>query len=375
MTSDREHLWYAAAARFEAARSVDVLPEGHRSRGLHGHSFLARVRADLPPGWAPFEGGETDELQRRLQLCVATLDYTHLNSTVGTPTDENLARWIREHLDVPGLRQVGVQCTDDSGVDLDINEDAHVWRRYDAHVWRRYRFESAHQLPNVPPGHKCGRMHGHGFEVILHANQSLGARDLSIDYDHLDAIWAPLHAELDHACLNDITGLANPTSEVISSWIWDRLKPVLPELSWVTVYETASCGAQYDGTHYRIWKEMTLDSAVRLRRAPEGDPRRRVHGHTFTLRLHLCAPLDEVLGWTVDFGDVKTIFDPLFKRLDHHPLHELTEIDDSDVASLARYMREKTQTLLPALDRIDLYQTRGCGVLLSWGEHGPSLPV
>ena len=36
-------------------------------------------------------------------------------------------------------------------------------------------------------------MHGHGFEVILHANSDLGERDLAIDYDHLDALWAPLH--------------------------------------------------------------------------------------------------------------------------------------------------------------------------------------
>jgi 6-pyruvoyl-tetrahydropterin synthase len=57
--------------------------------------------------------------------------------------------------------------------------------------------------------------------------------------------------------------------------------------------------------HYRVWKAFTLDSAVRLRHAPEGDARRRIHGHTFTLRLHLKAPLDQVMGWTVDFGDVK----------------------------------------------------------------------
>lgn len=375
MSEVREHLWHAAAARFEAARSVEVLPAGHRSRRLHGHSFLARVRADLPAGWGGFPGAETEALRDALQRCVSTLDYSHLNAALATPTDENLARWIREHLDVPGLRQVGVQCTDDSGVDLDMSESAQVWRRFDAHVWRRYRFESAHQLPNVPHGHKCGRMHGHGFEVILHANQSLGMRDISIDYDHLDAIWAPLQAELDHVCLNDLPGLDNPTSEVISAWIWNRLKPVLPELSWVTVYETASCGAQFDGTHYRIWKEMTLDSAVRLAHAPEGDLRRRVHGHTFTLRLHLCAPLDEVMGWTIDFGDVKALFDPLFKRLDHHPLYEIKELDDADVASLARYIRSEASPLLPALDRIDLYQTRGCGVLFAWGDEGPSLPV
>ena len=30
---------------------------------------------------------------------------------------------------------------------------------------------------------------------------------------------------------------------------------------------------------------------------------------------------------------------------------------------------------LPQLDRIDLYETPGCGAVLSWGEQGPALPV
>jgi 6-pyruvoyltetrahydropterin/6-carboxytetrahydropterin synthase len=30
---------------------------------------------------------------------------------------------------------------------------------------------------------------------------------------------------------------------------------------------------------------------------------------------------------------------------------------------------------LPQLDRIDLYQTPGCGAVLSWGQHGPALPL
>ncbi len=101
---------------------------------------------------------------------------------------------------------------------------------------------------------------------------------------------------------------------MISSWIWERLKPALPELSWVTVYETATCGAHFDGSHYRIWKELTLDSALRLSARPDGDPRRRIHGHTYTLRLHLHAPLDQVMGWTIDFGDVKEMFAPIFRR-------------------------------------------------------------
>jgi len=362
-----EHLLFTAASPFEAACRVDLLPEGHRVRRLHGHSYLAKVRAAIPPGDAGFPGSEASDLHEQLAACVAPLDYRFLNDHLPHPTDENLARWVREHLEVAGIDQVGIQSTSHSGVDLD--------RRENAHIWRRYVFESAHRLPNVPRGHKCGRMHGHGFEVILHANLDLGARDIGIDYDHLDEVWAPLHRELHHACLNDIAGLENPTSELIGSWIWNRLKPELPELSWVTVYETASAGANFDGRHYRIWKELTLDSALKLSRAPEGDARRRIHGHTYTLRLHLMAPLDAVRGWTLDFGDVKELFNPIFLAIDHQPLHELPGVEDNDPASLARWIRKQAGPKLPQLDRIDLYETRGCGAILSWGEDGPALPI
>ena len=362
-----KQLLFTTAANFEAARRIMLLPERHRSRRLHGHSFLAKVQCALPEGWASFPGGEIGELREKLIRVISPLDYKELNFELQHPTDENLARWVRSRLNVPGIESVSIRSALHEGVDLDVNEHAHIWRSY--------TFESAHQLPNVPEGHKCGRMHGHGFEVMLHADQDLGARELCIDYDLLDVLWAPIYAELDHVCLNDIPGLNNPTSEVISKWIWQRLKPQLPELSWVTVYETASCGAHFDGKNYRIWKEMTLDSAVQLRHAPEGDRRRRIHGHTYTLRLHLHAPLDKVMGWTVDFGDVKRLFDPVFKQLDHHPLHEMAGLDDTDIASLVRWIKEQSTHLLPQLDRIDLYETSGCGAILSWGEIGHALPI
>lgn len=362
-----EKLLYTAAAPFEAARHVSTLPEGHRSRRLHGHSFLAKIRVALPSRWASFSGAEVDELGQRLEGVVAALDYRSLNDQVSEPTDENLARWIRDRIDLRDIDTIGVQSTAHEGADLDGSQNAHIWRRYS--------LESAHRLPNVPPGHKCGRMHGHGFQIILHANQNLGLSAMGVDYDALDALWAPLHAELDRACLNDIPGLENPTSEMISAWIWRRLKPEFSQLSWVTVYETASCGANYDGSRYRIWKEMTLDSALTLRNAPDNDPRRRIHGHTYTLRLHIDAPLDEVMGWTIDFGDVKELFTPIFKRVDHQPLHQLEGMDQPDAAHLARWFWSQTHAALPQVDRIDLYERRGCGVILSSAGAHIALPI
>lgn len=362
-----EKLLYVATAGFEAARSIDALPGRHRAARLHGHSFLSEIRAELPEDWAPFPGAEIDQLAERLQACVAPLDYNHLNTALDHPSDDRLAHWIQQRLDLPGLHQVGVQSGSRQGAILD-----HAGR---LHVWRRYVFQAAHQLPNVPADHKCGRMHGHGFEVLLHTMQPTDGGNATAGHDALDALWAPLHAQLHHACLNDLPGLENPTSENIAAWLWHRLKPAAPCLTWVTVYETASCGAHFDGSHYRIWKEFTLDSAVRLKRAPDGDARRRIHGHTFVLRLHLHAPLDQVMGWTVDFGDVKTIFAPLFRQLDHQPLHLLVGDADADTASLARHIQAQAAPLIPALDRIDLLQTQGCGVILSWGPLAPALAV
>lgn len=361
-----ERLFHQAAAPFEAARQVAMLPEGHRARRLHGHSFTARVRAQLPAPWGPFPGGESGALADALSACVARLDYSDLNQQLPVPTDENLARWVRRCLTVPGIESVGIQSTRDQGADLDANEQVHVWRRF--------RFEAAHRLPHVPEGHQCGRMHGHGFEVILHANQDLAGQDMGLDFDYLASVWAPLHAELNFACLNDIPGLANPTSELLASWLWLRLKPILPALSWITVYETATAGCHYDGRHYRIWKELRFEGALQLLGAPAGDPRRRLHGHSYLLRLHLTAPLDQVLGWTLDYGDVKTLFKPVYECLDHHRLNELPGLRDADPGNLALWMREAVAERLPQLDRIDLQETPGCGASLCWGDLGPALP-
>lgn len=347
MSDMNTEISYTAAASFEAARQLGGLVPAHRAGRLHGHGFQARVQCTIPAGWAAFPGGEVEQLQQRLAAAVARLDYRHLNDLLPEPSDIQLARWIAQQLADPALgrMEVGVDSTAQQGAVLDAAGQAQSWRRY--------VFQSAHRLPNVPAGHKCGRMHGHGFEAIVQAGQ--------VDYDRLDALWAPLQQELHYACLNEIEGLENPTSEMLSGWIWRRLRPQLPTLSQVTVFETASCGARHDGQRYRIWKDMTLDSARQLRRAPEGSVHRSLQGHTYTLRLHLSAPLDQIMGWTVDFGDVKQLFNPLFKALDHQPLHEIEGLEDCDTASLAQWILAQARQDLPQLDGVELYETRGCG--------------
>ena len=172
-----------------------------------------------------------------------------------------------------------------------------------------------------------------------------------------------------------MAGLSNPTSELLSSWLWKRIRPALPELSGITVYETASCGAHFNGKQYRIWKELTLDSALQLKRAPNNSALRRIHGHTYTLRLNLSAPLDTVMGWAVDFGDVKQLFNPIFQAIDHQPLHEIADLADCDTASIAAWILNKARVHLPSLDAVGLFETPGCGAIVSAIQEGPASPV
>ncbi|MBF0453396.1 MAG: 6-carboxytetrahydropterin synthase [Magnetococcales bacterium] len=362
-----DHLLYLSSAPFESALRIPFLPESHPSHHLHGHSFFARIRARLPNGWAPFPGGESQALSQAVAQAVDPLNYGCLNDHLTNPTDENLARWLWQRLPIPGLESVGIQSTRETGADLAAGDDAHIWRKF--------RFEAAHQLPHVPPRHPCGRMHGHGFEVILHANQRLGGENMGVDFDRLSHLWQPLFQQLHNRCLNDIPGLENPTSERLAAWLWQRLKPALAELSWITVYETVTAGCNYDGRQFRIWKERRFEGALRLQRASQTDATRRLHGHSYLTRLHLLAPLDAVMGWTVDYGEVKALFSPLYNQLDHHLLNDLPGMADGDLASILGWMKERLVDRLPQLDRIDLYESPGCGAALSWGGEGPILPI
>ena len=115
-------------------------------------------------------------------------------------------------------------------------------------IFKEFTFEAAHRLPNVPPGHKCARLHGHSFAVEIHVR---GPEDAMLgwvmDFGDIKAAFQPLLERLDHYYLNEIEGLENPTSEHIARWIWQRLVSEIPNLSQIVVRETCTSGCIYRG--------------------------------------------------------------------------------------------------------------------------------
>ncbi len=113
-------------------------------------------------------------------------------------------------------------------------------------IFIEYSIDCAHWLPNVPEGHKCGKMHGHRYNIRL---ELAGMADIRsgwiVDYADVKAVFDPIIMGLDHQCLNEIPGLRNPTCENIVLYL-NRVLPIdsdwRVEMSKIEVRETARAG-------------------------------------------------------------------------------------------------------------------------------------
>ena len=104
-------------------------------------------------------------------------------------------------------------------------------------IYKEFTFEAAHLLPNVPAGHKCGRLHGHSFRVTIYVKAPVDPHfGWVVDFADIKAAFQPILDRLDHNYLNEIEGLQNPTSENLAQWIWGHLKPTLPILNKVRIH-------------------------------------------------------------------------------------------------------------------------------------------
>lgn len=115
-------------------------------------------------------------------------------------------------------------------------------------IFKQFTFDSAHFLPNVPAGHKCKEIHGHTYRAVMYIE---GQPDPHLgwvmDFAALKHIISPIVKQVDHKLLNDIPGLENPTCERIAIWLWEAIKPAVPQLVRIELHETPTSGAIYEG--------------------------------------------------------------------------------------------------------------------------------
>ena len=110
-------------------------------------------------------------------------------------------------------------------------------------------FAAAHHLLNY--NGECENQHGHNWlvEVFVTGNQ-LGKSNILIDYKVLKKELKSVLDLLDHKDINELPYFAgeSPSSEMISKFIYEKMKEKIDIVSKVSVWETStSCASYYEG--------------------------------------------------------------------------------------------------------------------------------
>jgi 6-pyruvoyltetrahydropterin/6-carboxytetrahydropterin synthase len=118
-------------------------------------------------------------------------------------------------------------------------------------ISKTFDFEAGHRLSGLPPGHKCSRQHGHGYEVeVILTASSLQEPGFVTDFGALAPFRQLVGTELDHRNLHEILPF-EPTSErlaqFLAGWFIQNVQPAIPgRLVAVRVRETGRSWARFD---------------------------------------------------------------------------------------------------------------------------------
>jgi len=100
----------------------------------------------------------------------------------------------------------------------------------------RFGFDAAHHFDAFPAGHPYRGVHGHSFQVeVALEGEPDPATGFVADLGEVERECRRVRDALDHSLLNKVEGLAKPSLENISVWIWNFLSPGIAGLVRVTV--------------------------------------------------------------------------------------------------------------------------------------------
>ncbi|MEM9661049.1 MAG: 6-carboxytetrahydropterin synthase QueD [Planctomycetota bacterium] len=120
----------------------------------------------------------------------------------------------------------------------------------------------------------------------------------------------------------------------------------------------------------QIFREFTFDAAHRLDHLPEGHKCGRVHGHTYRLTVHVEGEPDPVVGWIVDFAEIKRLVTDTIEPLDHHLLNDVPGLEQPTTERLAAWIWHRLHPSLPGLCKITLWENRNSGCTYTGPREG-----
>ena len=107
----------------------------------------------------------------------------------------------------------------------------------------------------------------------------------------------------------------------------------------------------------QLSKSFTFEAAHLLPNVPEGHKCRRLHGHSFSVELHVEGPVGEHSGWVMDFAEISAVCKAIEERLDHRYLNDIPGLENPTSEVLAQWIWREARPALPLLSAVEVRET------------------
>ena len=107
-------------------------------------------------------------------------------------------------------------------------------------------FSAAHHLLNYEGD--CENQHGHNWLVEAYVQGTeLDKSNILVDYKVLKKVLKSVLDLLDHKDINELEDFKgiSPSSEILSKYIYEKMKEQIPLISKISIWETSTSCASY----------------------------------------------------------------------------------------------------------------------------------
>lgn len=112
-----------------------------------------------------------------------------------------------------------------------------------------------------------------------------------------------------------------------------------------------------------IFKDFQFEAAHYLPHVPKTHKCRRLHGHSFFVRLELTNKINEKKGWIIDYSEIKLAFQPIYNQLDHNFLNDIPGLENPTSEILAKWIWDHLKPNLSILSAVTIKETCNSGCI------------
>ena len=91
---------------------------------------------------------------------------------------------------------------------------------------------------------------------------------------------------------------------------------------------------------------------------------KKIHGHTFNLKIHVEGSINHKTGFVIDFFDIDKIVNKnIIPFIDHKLLNDIDGLENPTSENLCVWIWNKLKTNIPGLVKIVLSEDHGTGIV------------